>query len=540
MSQIAVLTCDQRDMLKTFLSAFKIARSGSVEEQDDFWENVYSHWFTTWPEHTVHFADIPDDQALSGLQEALLAEAIRCRRRMPGKKWTTPEQEEYLLSFMSKFRESAADKNFDEFFTSIWALWFEKWPEEQVIFKDMPADHVLTPDETKALAKAVEVRQQQLVTWYRWKVNPARLGRSKGARGVLKFDAVLGGGVELKGTRAPQKINIYSHKFYEAKVKHTADAAIATENITSRGPKLNKRREITRRMYSEESESDLKSGKTPKIDDKTKVKAIRELGPMLDRILKYLAHITGGWKFTVLMGGRDPTTGEASVFNYHIGELQSGAQFNHAYKDFDAMQAAFLAFVQNALVFESTLPHESASDEDEESLSDLDSDEANEWEKSAGEGSMSRVEDLLVPGLNTSDLYRMTPQADEHFGDNASSSHTPLDTADASSGLVSMTGASDHLSLAAELRRDSHSAAAWDPIVVGTADFSAFDPHAFTTTGSGIPDWLVTHDTNQLSDSPVRLPNNLTNPTSPSKFSVVEILSLSDKREFCGLSQGVL
>ncbi|KAG2083829.1 uncharacterized protein F5147DRAFT_782763 [Suillus discolor] len=411
---------------------------------------------------------------------------------MPGKKWTTPEQEEYLLSFMSKFRESATDKNFDEFFTSIWALWFEKWLEEQVVFKDMPADHVLTPDETKALAKAVEVRQQQLVTW-----------------GVLKFDAILGGGVELKGTRAPQKIDIYSHKFYEAKVKHTADAAIATENITSRGPKLNKRREITRHMYSEESESvkadidrkyqkakarfrkkrqNLKSGKTPKIDDKTKVKAIRELGPMLDRILKYLAHITGGWKFTILMGGRDPTTGEASVFNYHIGELQSGAQSNHAYKDFDAMQAAFLAFVPNALVFESTLPHESASDEDEESLSDLDSNKANEWEKSAGEGSMSRVEDLLVPGLNTSDLYRMTPQADEHFGDNVSSSHTPLDTADASSGLVSMTGASDHLSLAAELRRDSHSAAAWDPIVAGTADFSAFDPHAFTTVGGGIPD----------------------------------------------------
>lgn len=72
---------------------------------------------------------------------------------------------------------------------------------------------------------------------------------------MLKFDAILGGGVELKGTRAPQKIDIYSHKFYEAKVKHTADAAIATENITSRGPKLNKRHEITRRMYSEESES---------------------------------------------------------------------------------------------------------------------------------------------------------------------------------------------------------------------------------------------------------------------------------------------
>lgn len=87
---------------------------------------------------------------------------------MPGKKWTTPEQEEYLLSFIAKFRESAADKNFNEFFMSIWALWFEKWPEEQVVFKDMPADHVLTPDETNALAKAVEVHQQVSHMYENW------------------------------------------------------------------------------------------------------------------------------------------------------------------------------------------------------------------------------------------------------------------------------------------------------------------------------------------------------------------------------------
>jgi hypothetical protein len=43
-------------------------------------------------------------------------------------------------------------------------------------------------------------------------------------------------------------------------------------------------------------------------------RAIRELGPMLDRVLQYLGHITGGWKFTVLMGGHDPNTGEVSVF----------------------------------------------------------------------------------------------------------------------------------------------------------------------------------------------------------------------------------
>ncbi|KAG1789963.1 uncharacterized protein HD556DRAFT_1446538 [Suillus plorans] len=473
MSQMAVLTRAQRDMLKTFLPAFKIVRSGSVEEQEEFWESVYSQWFATWPERAVQFVEIPHDQALSGLQQELLVEATRCRRRMAGKKWATPEQEEFLLSFMSEYRETAATKDYDDFFTRIWALWFERWPEEHVIFKDMPDDYVRTPDGIKALATAVATRQQQLVTWYRWQMNPARHARSKGARGVLKFDTILGGGVELKGTRAPQKIDIYSHEFYGAKVKHTADDAIAAENITNKGPKLNKRREITRRMYLEESESvkadinrkyrkakakfakkrqQLKSGKALKIDDATKVKAIQQLGPMLDRILKYLAHITGGWKFTVLMGGRDPGTGETSVFNYHVGELQSGAQFNHVYKDFDGMQAAFLAFVQNTLAFESTLPHdESAMDEDDESSSNWDSDEDcnNEREKSVEEGTSRVIKD--VPSFDTSGLYQMTPQPEEILGDNISNLHTAWGTS-----------------------------AAFDPIIAGTINFSAFDPHAFT------------------------------------------------------------
>jgi hypothetical protein len=61
----------------------------------------------------------------------------------------------------------------------------------------------------------------------------------------LKFDTVLAGGVELKGTRAPQKIDIYSYEYYGEKVKDTADAEIRVQNVTDRGPKLNKRREVS-------------------------------------------------------------------------------------------------------------------------------------------------------------------------------------------------------------------------------------------------------------------------------------------------------
>ncbi|KAG2030389.1 hypothetical protein BDR03DRAFT_987132 [Suillus americanus] len=226
------------------------------------------------------------------------------------------------------------------------------------------------PDQVKDLAKVVESREQQLVTWYHWRKNPAHLGCMSGVKGALKFDTVLASGVELKGTCALQKMDIYSYKYYGEKVKDTADAKIRVQKVTGRGPKLNKHHEVTHRMYSEECEEVKnkversyqkakakhakahlcqKSGKMPKIDDATRIKAIRELGPMLDRILKYLAYATGVRKFTILMGGNDPSTGEVSVFNYHVGELESGAQFDQTYVNFDVVQAAFLTFVKDAL-----------------------------------------------------------------------------------------------------------------------------------------------------------------------------------------------
>ncbi|KAG2038578.1 hypothetical protein BDR03DRAFT_1009804 [Suillus americanus] len=182
-------------------------------------------------------------------------------------------------------------------------------------------------------------------------------------------------------------MDIYSNKFYEKKIKHAADQAIQEQKITKQGPKLNKHRNIICQMFVEESKevkakierrysktkvkyaktcANLKKGKVPKVDDNTKIKAIRELGPMLDCILQYLRHITGGWKFTVLMGGHDPSTGEVSVFNYHVGELESGAQFDQAYNNFDSMQSAFLRFVKDAIAFKSALSHEA------DSVTDLD------------------------------------------------------------------------------------------------------------------------------------------------------------------------
>ncbi|KAG2051166.1 hypothetical protein BDR06DRAFT_1010703 [Suillus hirtellus] len=390
---------------------------------------------------------------------------------MPQKKWATPEQEEFLMSHLPEFCILAAKKNYKDFLKHVGIEWFQCWPEHKAMFPDFPANHIYTAEEERVIALGLDARHEQLATWFRWKINPACLHRSASARGVLKFDAVLAGGVNLKGTHTLQKLDVYSNMYYEKKVKHAADDAIQKECITNRGPKLNKHQEMTHHMYSDESE-DVKA-KINRKYQKLKVRAIHKLGPMLDWILKYLGYATGGWKFTVLMGGHDPDTGEVSMFNYHIGELEGSTQFNQVCKNFDAMQNSFLQFVKDAIAFESTLPQEAESDEDESPI---------EWDS---DGSDSDKE-CRKSRKDFDGLYRMTPQLDRaatssSCGDLHGSCDNNIGNidslGDASTALVDTSG---HASSSFGFTHDGP-----DPIVTGNIDFSAFNSQVFL---SGIND----------------------------------------------------
>ncbi|KAG1783152.1 hypothetical protein EV702DRAFT_1040894 [Suillus placidus] len=146
-----------------------------------------------------------------------------------------------------------------------------------------------------------------------------------------------------------------------------------------------------------------------------------------------LAYATGGWKFMILMGGNDPSTGEVSVFNYHVGELESGVQFDQTYTNFDVVQAAFLMFVKDALTFESTLPQDSKAEEAEDSSSDLHDGSDEEWAAMSGNehgGCHVEEEDLddLLPNsthqINTVGMYRMTPQSESFIEDEFGACHS--------------------------------------------------------------------------------------------------------------------
>ncbi|KAG1738093.1 uncharacterized protein EDB91DRAFT_1249396 [Suillus paluster] len=374
-------------------------------EQLFFFSRLFSSWFTHWPEQKVLFPGTPFYK-LTPDQMAAVGDAVQ-------------EHHKNLMAYYT-----SSDR---------------RYPRCPKARSYIPADQALSVQQTKILAEAVNTRRLQITHWYCWKTNVSRLNRTSAIRGVLKLDAMLMGGV-TKG-RAPRKMHVYSQEHYDKKVKMDADKAICIDNITSHGPKLNKCLAVTQEKFEAESEEVkeeverkyqeakakfardhkcLRAGKMPKVNEEAKVKAIRELGPMLDCVFHYISHATGGWKFSVLMAGPDPTQGGTVVYEYvDLCELDNGVQFNKFCDKFNVVQEAFLDFTNKALSFEASLP-----EDDDEDESDNDTNNNSEMDDitiptntingadEASSGGGTAVGEINNPTFHTDGLYRISPDSE--------------------------------------------------------------------------------------------------------------------------------
>ncbi|KAJ8589751.1 hypothetical protein M405DRAFT_841672 [Rhizopogon salebrosus TDB-379] len=234
-------------------------------------------------------------------------------------------------------------------------------------------------------------------------MNVTHLARTGGpGKDVLSAKVALSGGAELKGTRALKIIEVYSQMYYDERVKHAADKVIAEENITSHGLKLKKHCEVTMEKYEAESGEvkarvmkeykkamkksqkagkQAKSGLRERVDDSTKIKAIRELPGTIDQVFRHLSYMTGGWKFTILMAGRDPyKSGEMRVFNYHLGQSEVGTEFSDCYVGFNDVLANFASFAEGAIIHEESLSSDDNVDIDYASSANEGTDDGSDEE----------------------------------------------------------------------------------------------------------------------------------------------------------------
>ncbi|KAG0694347.1 hypothetical protein DFH29DRAFT_880767 [Suillus ampliporus] len=338
-------------------------------QQSYFFRALFSHWFACWPEEKALFPGTPFHK-LTPVQLSAVGVAVQKHRKM---------SQALIIE---------------------WIL--EHWPERSVILAHMPADQRLTEEQEEHLKEAVSKRQVQITSWYRWQNNMSRLSCTSGTKGVLKFDTVLAGGVELSGARAPKKMHIYSHEYYAKKVKIDADKAIHEDNITHHGPKLNKHLAITQEKF--EAESDEVKEEVERKYRKAKAK--------FTRAHERLKDVAGSFQSSWL--GLTPQRVEL-WYDYHIGELGNGAQFNTFCDKFNGIQQAFLKFANRALAFEATLPQDD-DDNNNDSESDNNTDNemnnipTNSVEDTAEAGSSGGV-GVGASNFNfhTDDLYRISP-----------------------------------------------------------------------------------------------------------------------------------
>ncbi|KAG1776737.1 hypothetical protein EV702DRAFT_1045783 [Suillus placidus] len=282
-------------------------------------------------------------------------------RRGP-KTWTTPEEEVFLQSQLPAYIACQATKVYHDFWNTMSRKFLSHWPE-RVHLTDIPQDVELSDIQKSRVAQAILKRQSTLKNWFRWRTNVACLARSGGSGGVLRLDTTLAGGDEMRGTRAPQEVEVYSQMHYEDRVKADADALIASETVTSQPEEIKaevrRRHQVALEKWRQSRELN-KAGIVEEVDDETKTKAFLELAGHLDCVFRHLSHKTGGLKFTCIAGGRNPVTGEAVVLDlpslsFHIGDTAEGVDFSAHYPKFTDVQAAYATFVNEALAHDDNM-----------------------------------------------------------------------------------------------------------------------------------------------------------------------------------------
>jgi hypothetical protein len=73
---------------------------------------------------------------------------------MAHKKWTK-DQEEFLATYLPQYWTCTVSRKYADFWAEICLKFFECWPEQKALFKDLLDDEVLTPEQNISLAQAV-------------------------------------------------------------------------------------------------------------------------------------------------------------------------------------------------------------------------------------------------------------------------------------------------------------------------------------------------------------------------------------------------
>ncbi|KDR67024.1 hypothetical protein GALMADRAFT_216697 [Galerina marginata CBS 339.88] len=274
-----------------------------------------------------------------------------------GKPWTTEPQKEWLMSKRDDFYAARAASRMPRFQITTHKEFFDRWPERAVVFPSKSKEEALSAEEQGTLALAVIARRGQLNSWF-YNNTVQKSNGGKHALGLLSAVTSSSGGSAPK-KRAPQAIEIYQKRFAD-KIAPIIAEKRKIINATSPAEGLAVRREVTQKLWNEESQevrdailkelSEWKKtreaellqlntmeaqgfvSRTPK-EYETALKAMPE---MLNNMLQKFSEATG-WVYYLATGGPLPSAdGAIHIKHFYAGERTSdGSSFRKAYLGFD-------------------------------------------------------------------------------------------------------------------------------------------------------------------------------------------------------------
>ncbi|KAG1901597.1 uncharacterized protein F5891DRAFT_1187468 [Suillus fuscotomentosus] len=206
----------------------------------------------------------------------------------------------------------------------------------------------LDAEQTKVLNDAINHRCKKLREWFRnntkGKTTPGRTSTSKMLSTLL--------GQCARGTQDLKEIEVYSQLHYESKVKPLVSDDIKENKLVLPDQKLHAVQQHTSECFAKEPEdvkdevhnetvhinAARKLGSVAPGQDRTKeeiYRAIQELPIVLGQIFEELSTLTGGWHYSLVMGGPNPLCeGDIMTLSYHHGKTLEGLSFKVSMPNF--------------------------------------------------------------------------------------------------------------------------------------------------------------------------------------------------------------
>ncbi|KAG1767729.1 hypothetical protein EV702DRAFT_1050263 [Suillus placidus] len=264
-------------------------------------------------------------------------------------RWTSAEQLLWLQNEMPGYLQMQKEKKLSRFFDALFPRWFSDFPEETELNGSPPCDENAGINEPSGAG--IESLNKKTTS-------PTHLQceRQNDAKNC-------GNGSEITQRErqhlvATQLVEpcLYclasAHELhYESKVKPLVSDTLKNNDVQPT-QRLSTVRQHTTECFADESEEVKKEireetarlnaaqrlgdveGQHPRTKEKV-YRTIQELPLILGQVFEELSALTGGWHYTVVMGGADPLCeGDIMTLSYHHGKTADGLSFKASTPNF--------------------------------------------------------------------------------------------------------------------------------------------------------------------------------------------------------------